>query len=254
MRFSRPTLTAIMLSSMLLIVIINLRYQHQEDMPLEPMTLPPLPQQPWHSWRSQEAVHIWHSMTAATEGQLLLLQQDGSRQAFTLAAQDWAQQLQQLPQTSQPQPASIVLRGPWSRQAAEAISAFVIDRLQLLPLNNGGTDLLLCLSEQLPGALWIAQQQGKDWSQLATIEPLQQARWPDRQQWQQWRQLQAKRLRQQWLSDSGQIDIRLHLAYHRWPDSTYSQLYLALATSQRQAPEQAQQCLLSTPTSRPRSD
>ncbi len=249
MRFSRPTVTAIMLSSMLLIVVINLRYQHQEDMPLEPLNLPPLPQQVWHGWRSQEGVQVWHAMQAGQQGELMWLYDDGSSARQTLPSDDWASQLAQLPRQTTSTAATLLLQGPWTRREAEAISAYVIKRQRLTELTYPGSDLLICLSEQLPGALWLAQQQNKHWQQLAQLSALTEPTWPDRQQWQQWRQQQARQLRQSWLSAAGQIDIRRHLAYHRWSEDLYQQLYQALGNSQRTAPQQAQQCLLTTSTS-----
>ncbi|ASP38119.1 hypothetical protein CHH28_05215 [Bacterioplanes sanyensis] len=246
MRFSRPTLTVIMLSSMLLIVIINLRHQHQQDMPLEPMSLAPLAQQVWDTWRTQEGVQIWHAMQAGQTGQLTLLFDDGSTGQQPLSSDDWAQQLRALPPASQARSATMLLHGPWTQQEAQAMAAYIVQHQRLTALTHRSSELLICIAEQLPGALWIAEQQGRDWHQLAELQPLTEPSWPDRNQWQSWRQQQAQRLRQAWLSTAGQIDIRRHLAYHRWSEDVYRQLYQSLADSQRTAPQQAQQCLLST--------
>ena len=66
---------------------------------------------------------------------------------------------------------------------------------------------------------------------------------PSRDEWQNFRTHALRDLREKWLSPSAAIDIQAELAYHRWPNTYFYDLYQDLSQAQRTAPMAFANCL-----------
>ena len=245
---SRRTLNALIIGCLLIITYLNLSTTPDEDTPLEPLTLAPLPETGWHLWYSREGVPVYWQSNA--EDSLRIAVQGDEDVSFKtrVNGQDWATALKaRLMNSDSDFAAGIALQGPLSETELKQAASYLISTLQLTP---PPTRMSECRQQHPAGALWWNREQGKSTvsdvdlpaSVLSTgdaqaaIQPAMQSQGlPDRDAWQAFRSGEAKRLRREWLSPAA-IDIAADLAYHRWPENDLKHLYQTLATAQRDAP------------------
>lgn len=239
MRFSRRTLNIIIFCCLGIISWIHLGGTDPEIEPLEPLNLPALNTSHWQSWQSREGVRSYHQQVSAEQGQLRLIMQD-KQINWSLPAQDWSQALQQhLAEITTTQPLSaqtLLLQGPWSEQEMQLISAYLIDQMALSATGKPSMHLSQCEQRHPAGSLWFRQH----WSSTADLDLTKGL--PKREQWQDFRLQQTRQLRQQWLSNAGQLDIQTDIAYHRPPAHYYQQLYQQLGDSQKTAAQDYLSC------------
>lgn len=232
MRFSRRSLNIIIFCCLGIISWIHLGQSDIETEPLEPLNLPPLGSQPWQSWQSREGLTSYWQQKSSEKGQVRIAL--SQRQInWTLPAQNWdaalREQVSNAGLPAQTEASAILLHGPWSALEMQAISAYLIKHLALTQSNSQSRPSLGHCEHNFPaGSLWFRDH----WS---APQPGTGKQAPLRQQWQEFRTQQSQKLRQQWLSHSGQLDIQTDIAYHRPPADYYQRLYQQLGTSQKTA-------------------
>ncbi|MAY01052.1 MAG: hypothetical protein CMI08_17960 [Oceanospirillaceae bacterium] len=249
---SRKTLNIIILVCLVAITWLQLMGKEDEQAALEPLKLPPLHDAGWQSWANSEGVSVWFQSGGTIDGGTLVIRgAHNSSTHLTLPAASWTIPLHQgLATAPSEEPAVILINGPWSDIEKQAMAALIIREQKLQPMPTTTESWQTCIRQHLPGALWLAQQQGMEWQQLGQLpqqlsgRPLQA---PELQEWAVWRLQQSRELRRNWQDEQTRIDIQADLAYHRLPAGTYADLYTSLADAYPQDVTQAVDCLRTIP-------
>lgn len=240
MRFSRRTLNIIIFCCLGIISWIHLGKTDPEQEPLERLELATLAQTTWQSWLSQEGITGYWQQVSSDRGSVRILLAD--RQInWLLSANNWSDELKlHISTLNSPKPdtTAILLQGPWAEIEMQAIAAYLIKQLQLQkpasePENQSAFGY--CEQTYIAGSRWFRDQWSASDPQLNRALPL-------RQQWQQFRIEQTRAMRQQWLSNRGQLDIQSDIAYHRPPAHYYQKLYQQLGDSQKTAAQEYLDC------------
>ncbi|WP_419812497.1 hypothetical protein [Bacterioplanoides sp.] len=239
MRFSRRTLNIIIIVCFASVSWIHLGQSDPEMEPLEALTLPPLHDNHWQSWLSQEGISVKWQQVSQPQGIARIVFANQTQLDIPLNAQQWSAELKALAANKALHDTLVILlQGPWAKTEMQGIAAFLIQRLQLqphtLPIPSAVTH---CEQTFAAGSLWFRQH----WSQSGSIN--QEKPLPNRQQWQDFRLQHTQQLRQQWLSNPGQLDIQTDIAYHRPPSDYYQALYQALGDSQKFAASDYLDCI-----------
>lgn len=245
---SRTSLNIIIVVCLIVISWIHLSGDDADETLLEPLQQPALYDPHWQSWPNAEQVTVLLRRGGTTAGGRVVLRNASGHRHFDLPADNWTIPLQQqLTGLHQALPGVILVSGPWSDLEQQAIAALLIRELQIQPLPPSSELWPACLSNHLPGALWLAQQAGLSWQTLKQLPQAlaQQAPplLPGQQQWADWRLQQSRTLRRHWQDDGTQIDIQADLAYHRLPENAYRSVYDALADAQKSDVAAALSCL-----------
>lgn len=242
MRFSRRTLNIIIFCCLGIISWIHLGKTDPELEPLEPLKLATLSEANWQNWLSQEGIPGYWQQISADQGNVRILLAD-QQIDWHLPAQEWSDELQQHITTAgkpKPDTIAILIQGPWAEIEMQAIAAYLIKQLQLqkpesVAIPESQPALGHCEQTYVAGSRWFRNQWSAAEVQLNKALPL-------RQQWQEFRTQQTRAMRQQWLSNSGQLDIQSDIAYHRPPAHYYQTLYQQLGDSQKTAAQEYLDC------------
>lgn len=245
---SRRTLNAIIIGCLLIITYLNLTTTPTEDTPLEPLTLPPLPETGWHLWYSSEGVPVYWQSNAEDSLRIAIQGDEDVSFKTRVNGQDWATALKaRLMNFDSDFAAGVALQGPLSETELKQAATYLIATLKLRRPSEGSSK---CRKQHPAGALWWNRQQGRSAVRKVvlpvdnrTMNDDQNDALPGRDTWQAFRSSESKRLRHEWLSPHG-IDMAADLAYHHWPEHDFNHLYQALATSQRNAPHAFALCQL----------
>lgn len=264
--FSRRMLNVLIIGCLLIITWIQFGFQDNEETPLEPLHAPPLSDLGWHYWRSNENVPVAWQTFGHDQLHLVIQREKHEPLHLSLPLDNWASALSHaLPRESNSTKGVVVLQGSADTATMQQAAAFVIRQLQLMPpeiqTNN-------CQLEYLAGAYWWNHRTGNSLAEPAVVDRhshalsdtslsqgtsgankivpsniAQNTTLPTRDEWQSFRENAVHELRQKWLSPSAAIDIQAELAYHRWPETYFYDLYQDLATAQRTAPAAFVECL-----------
>ena len=252
--FSRRMLNALIIGCLLIITWVQLGFNDNEDTPLERLSTAPLSDTGWHYWHSNENVPVVWQTLGADQLRVVVLRANDKPLHVSLPLSDWASVLSNaLPQTTISSVQGVVaLQGAADKTTMQQAAAYIIRQLQLTPPNYQISE---CQLEHLAGAYWWNQQAGQSLAQPAehfVINPtgqrvltqsLQNPALPTRDEWQSFRVRSVRELRQTWLSSSAAIDIQAELAYHRWPETYFYDLYQDLTKARRTAPAAFAECL-----------
>lgn len=238
---SRPTLNALILLCMAVILWLNLS-QPSTPARLPDLALPALTSADWHYRLSGDGVEIWLRAGGTVQGGTLALATASHTQRLPLPAEYNPADLNALAITPE-QAVILLISGPWPLRAQQQLAATLIRQFRLQPLTLQPLLWPGCLQRHAAGALWLAQQQQRPWWQLPLLTASLAAALPGNDDWADWRLQQSRTLRQQWQDEQGQIDIQARLAYHRLPDNTYPALYQALGQAQPTDVADALSCL-----------
>ncbi|MAD45412.1 MAG: hypothetical protein CMH98_10430 [Oceanospirillaceae bacterium] len=247
---SRKSLNIIILVCLVVITWLNLAGGEDQEPPLEPLALPPLHDPQWQIWPNNEGVTVLLRAGGTIKGGTLAIRGAEQTQQIALPNASWTIPLYRALDTAPAEePAALLISGPWPASEKQAMAALVIREQKLQPLATTTESWPQCIRSHMPGALWLAQQQGKDWQQLGQLadDPAATGITPPAQQaWAVWRLQQSRELRRRWQNEQTQIDIQADLAYHRLPFQAYSQLYESLADARPGEVRQVQNCLTRT--------
>lgn len=240
--FSRRMLNVLIIGCLLIITWVQLGLKNDEDTPLEPLSVAPLSDTGWQFWQSNEEVPVVWQTLGADKLRIVVKRANAQPLQLSLPVNDWAKALNnELPTAKSSTTGAVVLQGAVDSITMQQAAAFVIRRLQLTPPAKSA-ESHSCQLEHLAGAYWWNHKAGQSLAMPAQIA-LDKYPLPTRDEWQDFRQSAVHELRQKWLSASDAIDIQAELAYHRWPETYFYDLYQDIAEAQRTAPEAYATCL-----------
>ncbi|MEQ3695240.1 MAG: hypothetical protein ACPGGD_03485 [Thalassolituus sp.] len=241
--FSRRTLNVIIIGCLLVITGIQFGFKDNEDTPLEPIAAAPLSDTGWHQWQSNEDVPVSWQTFGTKELHIVIQREALPPIKLNLMLSRWATELSQafneISEAATAIPGAIALQGATDPTTMQQAAAYVIRQLQLTPPNHQEHK---CQLDHLAGAYWWNQQDGRSLALPATAE-ITSTETPSRDEWQNFRTHALRDLREKWLSPSAAIDIQAELAYHRWPNTYFYDLYQDLSQAQRTAPMTFADCL-----------